>query len=111
MQLISTKEKRSNLVIKTSCVATDANDPNWQAPSGVQRFKLAELSNATDGFNKTHEIGVGGFGKVFVGTFKDGRTMAIKRASGSVTSNQGLAEFRNEVLFIFLPFLHRIVRV
>nr|XP_024365351.1 BRASSINOSTEROID INSENSITIVE 1-associated receptor kinase 1-like isoform X2 [Physcomitrium patens] len=78
----------------------DANDPNWQAPSGVQRFKLAELSNATDGFNKTHEIGVGGFGKVFVGTFKDGRTMAIKRASGSVTSNQGLAEFRNEVMLL-----------
>lgn len=74
------------------------NDPNWQAPPGVQRFKLSELSNATGGFDKAHEIGVGGFGKVFIGNFKDGRTLAIKRASGLVSSTQGLAEFRNEVI-------------
>jgi len=83
-------------------VTDNVYDPNWQAPPGVQRFKLSELSNATGGFDKSHEIGIGGFGKVFVGNFKDGRTLAIKRASGLVSSNQGLAEFRNEVLFIFI---------
>jgi len=89
--------------------ADNVYDPNWQAPPGVQRFKLSELSSATGGFDKAHEIGVGGFGKVFIGNFKDGRTLAIKRASGLVSSNQGLAEFRNEVsvvphLSIFLLY-------
>jgi len=78
-------------------VAAELNDPNWQAPPGVQRFRLSELSAATGGFDKAHEIGIGGFGKVFVGNFKNGKSFAIKRASGQVTSTQGLAEFRNEV--------------
>lgn len=40
-----------------------------------------------DGFNKIYEIGVGGFGKVFVGIFKDGRIMVIKCVLGFVISN------------------------
>ncbi|KAG0569894.1 hypothetical protein KC19_6G123800 [Ceratodon purpureus] len=89
----------------------DVSDPNWQAPPGVQRFKLSELSNATGGFDKAHEIGVGGFGKVFIGNFKDGRTLAIKRASGLVSSNQGLAEFRNEVLLLSRLHHRNLVRL
>lgn len=81
-------------------LAEELYDPNWQAPAGVQRFKLSELSRATGGFDEAHEIGEGGFGKVFVGEFKDGRTLAIKRASGLVSSSQGMAEFRNEVLLL-----------
>jgi serine/threonine protein kinase len=70
---------------------------SWEAPGGVQHFTLEELKKATNGFGKANEIGEGGFGKVFVGTFPDGRTMAIKQA-GAVQSDQG--QFRNEVLLL-----------
>jgi len=56
---------------------------------------MAELSKATGNFNREHEIGSGGFGKVFFGTLADGKMVAIKRAS--TTSLQGQIEFRNEV--------------
>lgn len=54
---------------------------------------------ATKGFDKANEIGEGGFGKVFVGNFPDGRTLAIKRAGpANCSSESGHAQFRNEVL-------------
>jgi len=53
------------------------------------------LEKATGVFSKDHEIGVGGFGKVFYGDIEDGRRLAIKRASE--TESQGISEFRNEV--------------
>lgn len=56
---------------------------------------MAELSKATGNFDKQHEIGAGGFGKVFYGTLADGKMVAIKRASTS--GLQGQIEFRNEV--------------
>ena len=71
---------------------------NWELPNGVQRFTIMELINATNGFDKAHEIGEGGFGKVFVGNFPDGRTLAIKRAAPvSSTDGAGHPQFRNEV--------------
>jgi hypothetical protein len=73
-------------------VSAELNDPNWQAPPAVQRFRLSELSElsaATCGFDKAHEIAMGGFGKMFVGNFKNGKSFAIKRAAGHVTSTQG----------------------
>jgi len=67
-------------------------------PNGVQRFSIIELINATNGFDKAHEIGEGGFGKVFVGNFPDGRILAIKRAAPvSSTSGASNQQFRNEV--------------
>ncbi|KAG0632318.1 hypothetical protein M758_1G319400 [Ceratodon purpureus] len=74
------------------------SDASWEPPKGVQRFTFQELEKATGGFSKDHEIGVGGFGKVFYGTFPDGRLLAIKRASE--TGSQGIIEFRNEVLLL-----------
>lgn len=70
---------------------------HWEAPKGVQRFTFRDLKNATNGFSKEHEIGAGGFGNVYYGSFSDGRTQAIKRASA--TGSQGITEFRNEVGF------------
>lgn len=70
-------------------------DEDWEVPEGVHRFTMAELSKATGHFNRDHEIGSGGFGKVFFGTLPDGKVVAIKRAS--TTSMQGQVEFRNEV--------------
>jgi len=66
---------------------------SWEVPGGVQHFTLEELKKATKGFGRANEIGEGGFGKVFVGTFPGGRTLAIKRAGPENSSGQ----FRNEV--------------
>ncbi|KAG0585808.1 hypothetical protein KC19_2G040800 [Ceratodon purpureus] len=77
------------------------NSINWEVPNGVQRFTIIELINATNGFDKAHEIGEGGFGKVFVGNFPDGRVLAIKRAAPvSANEEAGHHQFRNEVLLL-----------
>ncbi|KAG0616189.1 hypothetical protein M758_5G097300 [Ceratodon purpureus] len=75
--------------------STNDDDEDWDVPEGVHRFTMAELSKATGHFDREHEIGAGGFGKVFFGTLADGKMVAIKRAS--TTSLQGQIEFRNEV--------------
>lgn len=84
-------------IISSTCCLCEAEycDTYWEPPKGVQRFSFQDLEKATGGFSKDHEIGAGGFGKVFYGNFPDGRTLAIKRASE--TGSQGISEFRNEV--------------
>ncbi|RWW10536.1 hypothetical protein GW17_00025916 [Ensete ventricosum] len=46
---------------------------------GTQVFEYEELQEATDGFNASNEVGEGGFGTVYKGNLRDGRTVAIKR--------------------------------
>lgn len=69
----------------------------WKGPEGVQHFLYGDLCRATNDFNSSHEIGVGGFGKVFSGVV-DGTTVAIKRAHSS--SIQSSAGFRNEIMLL-----------
>uniref|UniRef100_A0A0D9VSM5 Protein kinase domain-containing protein n=1 Tax=Leersia perrieri TaxID=77586 RepID=A0A0D9VSM5_9ORYZ len=59
------------------------------------RFPFAELHEATGGFEEEMVIGVGGFGKVYRGTLRDGTQVAVKR--GNRLSKQGLNEFRTEI--------------
>eukprot|EP00249_Psilotum_nudum_P006136 c19480_g1_i2 orf=309-2483(+) len=73
-------------------------DDYWEIPKGVRRFTFQELANATSNFHKDHEVGSGGFGRVFCGTLDNGSKVAIKRASPS--RMQGRSEFRNEVLLL-----------
>ncbi|KAK1419590.1 hypothetical protein QVD17_28794 [Tagetes erecta] len=61
-------------------------------------FSLYEVSRATGNFNVSNKIGEGGFGPVYKGVLEDGREIAVKRLSE--TSQQGLDEFRNEVICI-----------
>ncbi|RDX95201.1 putative receptor-like protein kinase, partial [Mucuna pruriens] len=60
-----------------------------------KRFTLAEINAATNNFDESLIIGVGGFGKVFKGEIEDGVPAAIKRANPQ--SEQGLAEFETEI--------------
>nr|XP_015883409.2 probable receptor-like protein kinase At5g61350 [Ziziphus jujuba var. spinosa] len=58
-------------------------------------FTLSELQAATQNFDDKAVIGVGGFGKVYLGVLEDGTKLAIKR--GNPSSEQGINEFRTEI--------------
>ncbi|XP_073312264.1 receptor-like protein kinase THESEUS 1 [Primulina huaijiensis] len=58
-------------------------------------FAFQEITCSTDQFNESLLLGVGGFGRVYKGTFEDGTNVAVKR--GNPRSEQGLAEFRTEI--------------
>ncbi|XP_060968185.1 probable receptor-like protein kinase At5g61350 [Cannabis sativa] len=58
-------------------------------------FSLAELQVATQSFTEKAVIGVGGFGKVYLGVLEDGTKLAVKR--GNPSSEQGINEFRTEI--------------
>ncbi|KAL0926680.1 hypothetical protein M5K25_002925 [Dendrobium thyrsiflorum] len=61
-------------------------------------FELSVLRKATNNFSEENKLGEGGFGPVYKGVLADGQQVAVKRLSG--TSKQGLAEMKNEVLFV-----------
>ncbi|KAF9623482.1 hypothetical protein IFM89_003098 [Coptis chinensis] len=58
-------------------------------------FAFAELQEVTHNFDEKACIGVGGFGKVYLGEQEDGTKLAIKRANAS--SEQGINEFQTEI--------------
>ncbi|XP_058763749.1 cysteine-rich receptor-like protein kinase 10 [Vicia villosa] len=64
---------------------------------GLQ-FEMAIIKTATNNFSHENKIGEGGFGQVYKGILSDGRHVAVKRLSSS--SNQGIVEFKNEILLI-----------
>lgn len=68
------------------------------------RFPFAVMQDATNSFDEGWVIGVGGFGKVYKGTLKDGTKVAVKR--GNSKSQQGLAEFLTEIEMLS-QFRHR----
>ncbi|KAJ0983341.1 hypothetical protein J5N97_011596 [Dioscorea zingiberensis] len=61
-------------------------------------FDLNDLKEATDNFSDANMLGEGGFGPVYKGALKDGQEIAVKRLSR--TSEQGMLELRNEVVFV-----------
>ncbi|CAN6457702.1 unnamed protein product [Victoria cruziana] len=58
-------------------------------------FTFQEIMDATNRFDETLLLGVGGFGKVYKGTLDDGTRVAVKR--GNPRSEQGLTEFQTEI--------------
>ncbi|XP_051136385.1 receptor-like protein kinase THESEUS 1 [Andrographis paniculata] len=58
-------------------------------------FTFQEIMDATNKFDESLLLGVGGFGRVYKGTVEDGTRVAVKR--GNPRSEQGLAEFRTEI--------------
>ncbi|KAJ0240358.1 receptor-like protein kinase [Hirschfeldia incana] len=68
------------------------------------RIPFAAVKDATNNFDESRNIGVGGFGKVYKGELNDGTRVAVKR--GNPKSQQGLAEFRTEIEMLS-QFRHR----
>nr|XP_043614662.1 probable receptor-like protein kinase At5g61350 [Erigeron canadensis] len=58
-------------------------------------FTFNELRDATNNFDESAVIGVGGFGKVYIGEVEEGTKLAIKR--GNPRSSQGINEFQTEI--------------
>ncbi|OVA13910.1 Protein kinase domain [Macleaya cordata] len=71
-----------------SCISLDSSNLG-------RFFPFQEIMDATNKFDESLLLGVGGFGKVYKGTLEDGTTVAVKR--GNPRSEQGLAEFRTEI--------------
>ncbi|GMP49500.1 hypothetical protein CsSME_00016451 [Camellia sinensis var. sinensis] len=68
------------------------------------RFPFVAVQEATNNFDESWVIGIGGFGKVYKGALNDGTQVAVKR--GNPRSQQGLAEFRTEIEMLS-QFRHR----
>ncbi|GKE53918.1 G-type lectin S-receptor-like serine/threonine-protein kinase, partial [Tanacetum coccineum] len=64
----------------------------------LQSFSLCDIARATDNFSISNKIGEGGFGPVYMGVLEDGQEVAVKKLSE--TSQQGLDEFRNDVICV-----------
>lgn len=68
------------------------------------RIPFATVQEATNNFDESWVIGIGGFGKVYKGVLNDGTKVAVKR--GNPRSQQGLAEFQTEIEMLS-QFRHR----
>ncbi|GMI79549.1 ROP binding protein kinases 2 [Hibiscus trionum] len=64
--------------------------------SSLQNFSLPELRAATDNFNPENIIGRGGYSVVYKGRLKDGKFVAIKRATNG-TYDERTASFLSEL--------------
>lgn len=75
--------------------------PSGKDSGGAPQLKGArfcsydELKKCTHNFSQTHELGYGGYGKVYRGILPDGQAVAIKRAQRG--SMQGGLEFKTEI--------------
>ncbi|PON66965.1 Mitogen-activated protein kinase kinase kinase [Parasponia andersonii] len=74
------------------------------ASSQGYRIPFIAVQEATNSFDESWVIGIGGFGKVYRGVLNDGTKVAVKR--GNPRSQQGLAEFQTEIEMLS-QFRHR----
>ncbi|CAA3021567.1 receptor kinase HERK 1 [Olea europaea subsp. europaea] len=68
------------------------------------RIPFIAVQEATNNFDESWVIGIGGFGKVYKGILNDATKVAVKR--GNPQSQQGLSEFRTEIEMLS-QFRHR----
>ncbi|XP_041003545.1 G-type lectin S-receptor-like serine/threonine-protein kinase CES101 [Juglans microcarpa x Juglans regia] len=78
----------------------DTNEASNDGKKGhdVKVFSFPSIVAATDNFSTENKLGQGGFGPVYKGKLPEGQEIAVKRLSRS--SEQGLVEFKNELILI-----------
>ncbi|RRT62928.1 hypothetical protein BHE74_00034673, partial [Ensete ventricosum] len=73
-------------------------------------FHYKDLKNATNNFSEKNKLGEGGFGDVYQGTLKNGKTVAVKRLAIAQTS-RAKADFQSEVKLISNVHHRNLVRL
>ncbi|CAH1427288.1 unnamed protein product [Lactuca virosa] len=73
-------------------------ESNGRKGSDLMVFSFAAIVTAANDFTSENKLGEDGFGPVYKGKLSDEQEIAIKRLS--ITSGQGLVEFKNELILI-----------
>ncbi|KAK1601126.1 hypothetical protein QYE76_007887 [Lolium multiflorum] len=89
--------KHKNATLDRLSTSYELGEGNAPHDHELQFAKFEEIAQATDNFSETCKIGQGGFGKVYK-VMLGGQEVAIKRLSKD--SQQGIKEFKNEVILI-----------
>ncbi|KAF8030038.1 hypothetical protein BT93_E2458 [Corymbia citriodora subsp. variegata] len=102
--------KKKKLPLSDDFVLNEELSAELSGPNGLARdakqvggaeiavFNFSTIEAATNFFSEENKLGVGGFGPVYKGKLFEGQEIAVKRLSRK--SNQGLEEFKNEVMLI-----------
>ncbi|XP_042041317.1 G-type lectin S-receptor-like serine/threonine-protein kinase At4g27290 [Salvia splendens] len=81
-------------IVRRRREASKSNDEDIE----LKIFKLETIVAATNNFSSENMVGEGGFGPVYKGSLSAEGEIAVKRLSR--TSQQGVEEFKNEVILI-----------
>ncbi|EEE61754.1 hypothetical protein OsJ_16292 [Oryza sativa Japonica Group] len=87
--------RNKEVLKKTELGYLSAFHDSWDQNLEFPDISYEDLTSATNGFHETNMLGKGGFGK---GTLEDGMEVAVKRLNKD--SEQGVEQFRNEVVLI-----------
>nr|XP_034899144.1 LEAF RUST 10 DISEASE-RESISTANCE LOCUS RECEPTOR-LIKE PROTEIN KINASE-like 1.2 isoform X2 [Populus alba] len=87
-----------------SVPSSKAHTEKRSSYNGAHLFSYEELEEATNNFDKTRELGDGGFGTVYYGKLPDGLEVAVKRLYEN--NYKRLEQFLNEV-DILTPLRHQ----
>ncbi|KAJ8763614.1 hypothetical protein K2173_003086 [Erythroxylum novogranatense] len=81
-----------------SILQFEVNNRSTKEDLELPTIELSVIMKATENFSVENKLGEGGFGPVYKGMLQDGQEIAVKRLS--MSSGQGVEEFKNEVLLI-----------
>ncbi|EOA36823.1 hypothetical protein CARUB_v10008544mg [Capsella rubella] len=96
-----TKSYRTSSALLPRNISSDPSSKSFDVEKaekllvGVRLFSYEELEEATGNFDPSKELGDGGFGTVYYGKLKDGRSVAVKRLYDN--NFKRAEQFRNEV--------------
>ncbi|KAL7242682.1 hypothetical protein ACSBR1_015129 [Camellia fascicularis] len=79
-------------------IDTTLNPVRQHDTSDLPMLDFNKIVAATNNFSINNKLGEGGFGPVFKGNLQDGQEIAVKRLSRC--SEQGIDEFKNEIILI-----------
>ncbi|XP_028761824.1 G-type lectin S-receptor-like serine/threonine-protein kinase At4g27290 isoform X1 [Neltuma alba] len=89
---------RRNMTDKAKIKEEDQHSEGSEDDADLTLLDLPTIADATNNFSLENKIGQGGFGTVYKGKLVNGKLIAVKRLS--MSSRQGLIEFKNEVRLI-----------
>ncbi|CAL5405738.1 unnamed protein product [Camellia sinensis] len=95
------KKKDSQLKIEGRPVHNSkqgSTEKNQMEDMELPLFDFATTVSSANNFSIDNKLGEGGYGPVYKGRLEGGQEIAVKRLSKY--SNQGLEEFKNEVIYI-----------